>query len=109
MKYILSSVDPDWDNFDLDEEDTQTIRDYHRLESLGGGPIASSKGVAYEGEEGIFTPIFEELDFEDNVEKMVNSKDLFNIPELRHSLGAQKYTNLWILDHNDDSEASRAL
>lgn len=109
MKYMLTKVPIDWDEYDTRDTGTQDVRDYERLEARGGGFIGGTKGLTYEGKAGILTPIFEEIDFETNLMDKVNKKNLFHVKSLQHQDGSKLYTDLWILDHNTDEAATTAL
>lgn len=84
MKYMLTKVPINWDEYDIRDPGTQDVRDYDRLESLGGGFIGGSKGLTYDGKAGILTPIFEEIDFETNEMAKINSKDIFHVKSIQH-------------------------
>lgn len=84
MKYMLTKVPIDWNEYDTRDPGTAEVRDYERLESLGGGFIAGTKGMTYDGKAGILTPVFEEIDFEKDIAKKINTKNLFHIKSLQH-------------------------
>lgn len=70
------------------------------MKSQGGGHIASVDGLMFKDLDNIVTPIFEEIDFETEPNKKLNTKNLFHINELQHTEGGARFTDLWILDHN---------
>ena len=56
--------------------------------------------MSFDGKDNIATPIFNEIDLEIDMVKKENTKDIYHIAELKHSKDIEKYTDLWILDHN---------
>ena len=110
MKYLLATTSVDFTKYDLEnDQGTADISKLFTIQKVGGGAIAGNTGLQFKDKDSIYTPIFQEIDFETEMMKKVNNKTLFHVKKLGHTTGGKKFTDLWILDHNTETKDTEEL